>query len=204
MTFPNPQSPIICENECYYESLITYFNFAYMTPELADYLRINARSTDTDKDILAILQKYHDIAPYWMAAHNGETQGESAIQPYQQTHSLFQALAQVKKAPRSELIKYLDTPIVPVGDLYYIDNLVAILEATGTLPTQIPGSSTSPATSIPPSVPGDGNSDGRVNGIDFVFWLTHYGQNTSGAVNGDYDLNGSVDVKDYVIWINNY
>jgi hypothetical protein len=129
MAFPNPQEPWTCENECYFESLITYYNFAYMTPELADYLSANARSSDPDKDILSILQKYQDIAPYWMVAHNGETQGEFAIMPYQQTHSLFQALAMVKNAPREELVKYLDTPIVPVGDLYYIDNLVSVLEA---------------------------------------------------------------------------
>ena len=129
MAFPNPQEPWTCENECYFESLITYYNFAYMTPELADYLAANARSSNPDKDILSILQKYQDIAPYWMVAHNGETQGEFTIMPYQQTHSLFQALAMVKNAPREELVKYLDTPIVPVGDLYYIDNLVAALEA---------------------------------------------------------------------------
>jgi len=129
MAFPNPQEPWMCENECYFESLITYYNFAYMTPELADYLGTNARSSNPDKDILSILQKYRDIAPYWMVAHNGETQGEFAIMPYQQTHSLFQALAMVKNAPGEELVKYLDTPIVPVGDLYYIDNLVSVLEA---------------------------------------------------------------------------
>jgi hypothetical protein len=129
MTFPNPQEPWMCENECYFESLITYYNFAYMTPELADYLATNARSLDPNKDILSILQKYQDIAPYWMVAHNGETQGELAIMPYQQTHSLFQAFAMVKNDPREELVKYLDTPIVPVGDLYYIDNLVSVLES---------------------------------------------------------------------------
>jgi hypothetical protein len=129
MAFPNPQEPWTCENECYFESLITYYNFAYLTPELADYLAANARSSDPDHDILSILQRYQDIAPYWMVAHNGETQGESAIQPYQQTYSLFQGLALVKNASREELVRYLDTPIVPVGDLYYIDNLVSVLEA---------------------------------------------------------------------------
>jgi hypothetical protein len=64
-----------------------------------------------------------------MVANNGETQGENALMPYQQTHSLFQALALIARAPRAELIKYLDTPIVPVGDLYYLDNLAATLEA---------------------------------------------------------------------------
>jgi hypothetical protein len=129
MTFPNPQEPWTCENECYFESLITYYNFAYMTPELADYLATYARSIDPNKDILSILQKYQEIAPYWMVAHNGETQGEFTIMPYQQTYSLFQALAMIKNASREELMKYIDSPIVPVGDLYYIDNLVSILEA---------------------------------------------------------------------------
>ncbi|KKR12423.1 MAG: hypothetical protein UT40_C0027G0003 [Candidatus Woesebacteria bacterium GW2011_GWA1_39_21b] len=142
LTFPDPQEPYVCENECYYESLITYYNFAYLTPILADYLKDNAVSNDPDKDILTIIQEYQDIAPYWMAAHNGETQGESAIQPYQQTHSLFQALAQVKGATYDELIKYLDTPIVPVGDLYYIDNVVATLEAPNPSQTQSPASTT--------------------------------------------------------------
>jgi hypothetical protein len=129
MTYPGPQEPWMCENECYFESLITYFNFAYMTPELAGYLVTHAQSPDPGRDILAILQRYADMAPYWMVAHNGETQGEFAIMPYQQTHSLFQALAMIKAASREELARYLDTPIVPVGDLYYIDNLVATLEA---------------------------------------------------------------------------
>ena len=138
--FPNWQNSPADSFRSYYRSIITYYNFAYMTPELADFLRTNAISNDPTcnvndrlmvncKDIQAILQKYQFIAPYWMQAHNSETQGESAIQPYQQTHSMFQALARVKKASREELIKYLDTPIVPVGDLYYIDNLIAVLEA---------------------------------------------------------------------------
>lgn len=95
-------------------------------------------------------------------AHNGETQGESAIQPYQQTHSLFQATALIRNTPRSELLKYLDTPIVPVGDLYYIDNLVAVLEASSTDEVTNRNIIQSWLTSN-----FDQNSDGRVNGLDF-------------------------------------
>lgn len=121
--YPNPE-PYTCDSECYYEALITYYNFAYMVPELADYLQTNAATASAD-----LVQEYRDIAPYWMMAHNGETQAESAIQPYQQTYSLFQARAQVEGASFEELVKNLDTPIVPTGDLYYIDNVVATLEA---------------------------------------------------------------------------
>ncbi len=202
MTFPNPQAPYTCENECYYESMITYFNFAYMTPELGDYLRTNARSTDTDKDILAILQKYQAIAPYWMAAHNGETQGESAIQPYQQTHSLFQALSLVKHASRDELIKYLDSPIVPVGDLYYIDNLVAILEATtypGYSATPTPSPSSTPASTCIPKI-GDFDVSGKVTVQDLSSILGYYGSNN---VLGDLDCDGKVNKKDISILLKN-
>jgi hypothetical protein len=194
MTFPNPQLPHTCENECYYESLITYFNFAYMTPELADYLRANARSSDPDKDILAILQKYQDIAPYWMAAHNGETQGESAIQPYQQTHSLFQALALVKKASRAELSKYLDTPIVPVGDLFYIDNLVSTIEAG----TDSGASQVTPPTTY---IQGDINKDGTVNVLDFTLLSNAFG---TGSVEADINGDGIVNILDFTILSNNF
>lgn len=172
MAFPDPQEPYMCEHECYFESLITHYNFAYMTQELADYLRTNARSSDPNKDVLAILQKYQDIAPYWMQAHNAETQGESAIQPYQQTHSMFQGLARVKRASQAELLKYLDTPIVPVGDLYYIDNLTAVLEASGTIPTNPPP----PAPSATPAgLQGDLNNDGHVNMIDYNILIASFG-----------------------------
>jgi outer membrane protein assembly factor BamB len=154
-TFPDSANSAACSYRCYYRTMITYYNFAHMTPELADYLAINARSADPNKDILVILQKYQDIAPYWMMAHNGETQGESALMPYQQTHSLFQGLAQIKKASRQELLKYLDTPIIPTGDMYYIDNLVSLLQAADApgsptvTPTLVPGQPTPTASPVP-------------------------------------------------------
>jgi hypothetical protein len=51
---------------------------------------------------------------------------------------------------------------------------------------------------------GDANSDSHVDGIDYVIWLTHYGQNVSGVGVGDFNSNGIVDGIDYVIWLNNY
>ena len=144
--FPNPQQPWLCENECYYESIITYHNFAYLTPELASYLVDHAGASVRD-----IVDTYQAIAPYWMQAHNGATQGEFTIMPYQQTHSLFQALARVKRASQQELSRRLDTPIVPVGDLYFVDNLVAALEAP-----------VDPSDPIDP--PGDGSDDPGASG----------------------------------------
>lgn len=159
MTYPDPQEPYVCDYECYYESMITYYHFAYMTPELAEYLVENDMDPgdpgyDAEKDIEAILQEYRDIAPYWMQAHNGQTQGEYTIQPYQQTYSLFQARAQVEQASFEELVKNLDEPIVPVGDLYYIDNVVAALEASSVQPPD----SDAPNISLTPLSP-DPNND---------------------------------------------
>jgi hypothetical protein len=122
-TFPVPTNAGVPDHY-YFDTVITAWNFMYLTPELADYLRDNAQT-----NVFNIIRTYQTIAPYWMVAINGETQGENALMPYQQTYSLFQALALIKQASRAELGDYLDTPIVPVGDLYYIDNLVSVLEA---------------------------------------------------------------------------
>ncbi len=122
-TFPDPTGAGARDHD-YFDTMITAWNFMYLTPELAEYLHTNAET-----NVLNIISTYQAIAPYWMIAINGETQGENALMPYQQTHSLFQALALIKNASGAELKEFLDTPIVPVGDLYYIDNLVSTIEA---------------------------------------------------------------------------
>jgi hypothetical protein len=193
-TFPTTQLSAACNYRCYYGSMLTYYNFAHMTPDLGNYLHTFARSTtDPNKDILSILQKYQNIAPYWMQVHNGETQGESAIQPYQQMHSLFQALALVKRAPQSELIKYLDTPIIPVGDLYYIDNLVAAIENSG-LPTPTIGPtivvSPTPAHCSPF---GNADCDSDADTTDIRVMLNNY---LGGDFDSDLNNDGRVNTMD--------
>lgn len=52
---------------------------------------------------------------------------------------------------------------------------------------------------------GDANGDGRVDGIDFVVWLNHYGADTPNRNrDGDFDSDGKVDGIDYIVWLNNY
>lgn len=51
---------------------------------------------------------------------------------------------------------------------------------------------------------GDANADGKVDGIDYIIWLNHFGQNIGGANNGDFNGSGSVDITDYIIWLINY
>jgi hypothetical protein len=57
------------------------------------------------------------------------TEVEEGITPYHQTHALFQAKAQILRASREELAQVLDTPLVPAGDLFYIQNLIGVLDA---------------------------------------------------------------------------
>ncbi len=52
---------------------------------------------------------------------------------------------------------------------------------------------------------GDGNSDGRVDGLDYVIWVDNYGKlNPNGPADGDFNKDNKVDGLDYVIWVDNY
>ncbi len=72
-----------------------------------------------------------------------------------------------------------------------------LLTATNT-PTAIvtPGSS---------CLAGDANNDCKVDGIDYIAWLTHYNQTTAnGYKDGDFNNDSKVDGIDYIAWLNNY
>src|SRR5690606_463958 len=52
---------------------------------------------------------------------------------------------------------------------------------------------------------GDANGDGRVDGLDYVIWLSNFNTNTTaGASRGDFNGDGTVNGSDYVIWVNFY
>lgn len=55
------------------------------------------------------------------------------------------------------------------------------------------------------TLPGDANSDGKVDDLDYVIWINHYGSsNATGPSQGDFNNDQHVDDLDYVIWSNNY
>jgi len=55
------------------------------------------------------------------------------------------------------------------------------------------------------SVIGDADGDGKVDGKDYLIWLSHYNQpTTNGVKDGDFDINGNVNGLDYLIWLSNY
>jgi hypothetical protein len=115
------------QSDQYFYTLITAWNFMYLVPELADYWRQNALVKAQEA-----IDRYTHMAPYWMVGHNEEVQHENGITPLHQTHALFQAKARILHASRDELAKVLDTPVVPAGDLFYLENLIATLEASPT------------------------------------------------------------------------
>lgn len=72
-------------------------------------------------------------------------------------------------------------------------------------PTPVSTPSPSPNPSSPTRKPGDANGDSKVDGLDYVIWLTNYDNQTSQGPNaGDFNTNGKVDGLDYVIWLTNY
>ncbi len=99
-------------------------NFMFMTPELADYLRTHILST-----VQTAWSEYDTVNPFWFIGRACEGISENVICPLWDCHVLFQAKAQILQESYEELVKYLDVPAYWRGDLYYIDNLCAALEA---------------------------------------------------------------------------
>ncbi len=176
--------------------LDTTRNFIWLTPELADHLENSIL-----EKVNEALDEYLYLNPYWFVSRFENDLGESTNQTLYNYHALFLANAWIKNEPQEQLIKYLDAPAFERGDLFYIQNLITTIEAPGDGNQPAPTPSSSPT---PPPVPGDANNDGKVDGLDYVVWLTHYNTNASGAQNGDFNNNGRVDGLDYVIWLNNY
>jgi len=108
----------------YHNVLNVADNFMYMVPELADYLHDH-----TYFRVKQAVDEYSRVAPCWFVAGYDATYLEGATQHLFDPVALFQAKAQILREPYSELVKYLDVPAFAVGDLYYIQNLVALLQA---------------------------------------------------------------------------
>jgi hypothetical protein len=78
----------------------------------------------------------------------------------------------------------------------FTNDMAVKIESTNSTPT--------PTPTAQPAKTGDANGDNKVDGIDYVIWLAHFGQSVSGANNGDFNGSGKVDGIDYVMWLGNY
>jgi PQQ-like domain len=112
------------DNRYHKRSLNIARNFMFMTPELGDYLYRNALG-----NMQQAVNEYNYIAPYWFVSRFESMMNEGTMSPLWNYPAIFQAKAYVLKENQAELTKYLDTPAFERGDLFYIQNIVAALEA---------------------------------------------------------------------------
>jgi len=162
-------------------------NFLGLVPEIADAYAANINS-----QVNNALSDYNTIAPYWFVARYEAAQGESVMQSLYDYPALFQAKAWIQNESRENLYKYLDTPAFERGDLFYIQNLVATIEAPTSGPEPTPLPTPPPATDLD----GDGDTDLR----DLLQFLGFFG----GTGQGDFNNSGRVDVFDFGILVGNF
>lgn len=112
------------EEGAYCRTLNVASNFMFLVPELADYLRDHALAK-----VQAAVAEYEAIAPYWFVAFAEEGFGENALNPLYDTQALFMAKALILQESGLALEKYLDVPAFARGDLFYLQKLVATIEA---------------------------------------------------------------------------
>ena len=104
-------------------------NFWMIVPELGEYLRQNKES-----EVRAAIDEYNYIAPYWFVSRYEDSIGERGMSLLYNYYALFQAKAFILHESPAELSKYLDVPAFAVGDLFYIQNLVAVLSVSDYVP----------------------------------------------------------------------
>ena len=108
----------------YNNSLAVARNFMFLTPELADYL-----NTHIYAQVQAAVSEYQYVAPYWFVSQFDDSYGEGTFQTLYDYPALFQAKAWILKQPFSELTKWIDVPAFYRGDLFFIQNISAVLHA---------------------------------------------------------------------------
>jgi outer membrane protein assembly factor BamB len=120
-----PDSYFVGHKKVYCRNYNSSRNFMFLVPELAEYLRgSNAFATVEDA-----LNEYERVSPLWFVAKSETAIAEGTFNQLYDYNTIFQAKALIMKDTREELTKYLDVPAFPVGDLFYIQNLVSLLEA---------------------------------------------------------------------------
>jgi hypothetical protein len=177
-------------------------NFMWLTPDLGRLLGQNIRN-----QISQAVAEYQHVAPFWFIKGYQGGYMETAVQQLFDSPAIFQAKAWILGEPQQELIKYLDTPMFARGDLFYIQNLIALIEAPSDpsytpVPTlsSVPTSSVTPTPACGPA--GDVDCNGTVNLIDLSRLLSKFGQ--QGSFPEDVDKNGTVNLIDLSILLSNF
>ena len=169
-------------------------NWIYLTKELGSYLRQNALAKVTDA-----VNEYNQLGSYWFVSRYDAAIDEGAQEPLYDV-TMFLAKAYILNQPREELYKYLDVPAFERGDLLYINNLIALIEAPSSGPTPTSGPVMSPT---PTPILGDINHDSKVNTADLLLIVGKYG--ISGVSTGeDINTDGKVTMLDAVVVLKNW
>ncbi|UCH58582.1 MAG: hypothetical protein JSV61_10210, partial [Anaerolineales bacterium] len=99
-------------------------NFMFLTPELGNYM-----NQYLYQQVQSAINEYEVVAPYWFVSKFDATYSEGTLQHLYDPPALFQAKAWILKEPFTELVKWIDVPAYYQGDLFYLQNLVAALDA---------------------------------------------------------------------------
>jgi outer membrane protein assembly factor BamB len=99
-------------------------NFMFVVPEVGEYMHQHLR-----QEVQGAMNEYVYLAPYWFVSRYEAVMDEGIMSNLYNYQALFLAKAYILKEPREELVKYLDVPAFQVGDLHYIQNIIAAIEA---------------------------------------------------------------------------
>lgn len=108
-------------------------NFMLLVPELGEYLRDEGSGKAQEA-----YEEYNYISPFWFVSSFEGSYYEGVRQHLYEMSSLLQAKAYILESSQEELYKYLDAPVFRVGDLFYIQNLVTVLNAQTSEPSSQP------------------------------------------------------------------
>jgi hypothetical protein len=100
-----------------------------MVPEFYDELNRLGLLLSFRTKVQQATDEYNTVGPYWFVSRYTASIAESTTQNLYDYPAMFQAKAYLLKEPREELTKYLDVPAFQRGDLFYIQNLIASIEA---------------------------------------------------------------------------
>lgn len=112
------------DNFTYRKKMDIARNFIWMVPELGAYYRQNILAS-----VQTAMNEYEYLAPYWFVSRYDADIGESGTAHLYNYHALFLAKAYILQEPYAELTKYLDVPAFERGDLFYMQNLIAAINA---------------------------------------------------------------------------
>ncbi len=122
----NPDKWFQDPNYRYCRSLSVSSNFMFLVPELAQYLHDNSYS-----QVDQAVNEYEFLAPFWFEAKSETDFEEGSINHFYNYQAMFAAKAMILQEPYQELTKYIDIPAAPVGDLFYIQNLILAIQSAG-------------------------------------------------------------------------